>query len=430
MSVRAVARVNLAAIERNVARLRRELGPTTALCAVVKADGYGHGALPAARAALAGGASWLAVVAAQEAAALRAAGIDVRLLVMGALSPRELDMALAADADVVAWDERFVAAVAAGGGGAVHVKLDTGMGRLGTRDPAEATRVAEAAASADDVRLSGAMTHFATADDRGDPFMHEQLARFVDWVAPLRDAHPGLVVHAANSAATLRDPATHFDLVRTGVAIYGMDPFGEDAAARELEPALELRSRVGAVKPVAPGESVGYGRRFVARAPTHVATLPIGYGDGVRRALTNNADVLVGGVRYPLVGTVSMDNVAIDVGAPPAVAVGDEAVLVGAQGDERIPAEEVALRLDTINYEITCGLLPRVPREYHRDGQPDDLGDRRRAAASSGEPEDLGDRRRAEACSGELDDLGDRRRASASSGEPDSAAHPGATGEP
>jgi alanine racemase len=388
MSVRAVARVNLAAIERNVARLRRELSPGSALCAVVKADAYGHGTVPAARAALAGGAGWLAVVAGQEAAVLRACGIDARILVMGALSSGELDVALAANADVVAWDERFVAAVAARGGGAVHVKLDTGMGRLGTRDPAEATRVAEAAATADGVRLAGAMTHFATADDRGDPFMDEQLVRFVDWVTPLRDAYPGLVVHAANSAATLRDRATHFDLVRTGVAIYGMDPFGEDPAARELEPALELRSRVGAVKPVAPGESVGYGRRFVARVPTHVATLPIGYGDGVRRALTNNAEVLVGGVRYPLVGTVSMDNVTIDVGTPPAVAVGEEAVLVGAQGDERIDAEEVARRLDTINYEITCGLLPRVPREYHRDGEPDGRGARPGATGEDGAPQE------------------------------------------
>ena len=254
----------------------------------------------------------------------------------------------------------------------MHVKLDTGMGRLGTRDPAagDARRRGRAGA-ADGVRLAGAMTHFATADDRGDPFLDEQLARFTAWVQPLRAAHPQLVVHAANSAGTLRDPATHFDLVRTGVAIYGLDPFGEDPAARELEPALELRSYVGAVKPVAPGESVGYGRRFVAREPTHVATLPIGYGDGVRRALTNNADVLVRGVRRPLVGTVSMDNVTIDVG----IAAGGgrrraTAVLLGAQGDERITAEEVARRLDTINYEITCGLLPRVPREYHRDGVP------------------------------------------------------------
>ncbi|MDX6717898.1 MAG: alanine racemase [Solirubrobacteraceae bacterium] len=370
MTVRAVARVNLAAIEHNVARMRRELASGVDLCAVVKADGYGHGALPVARAALHAGARLLAVASAGEAATLRDARIDAPILVMGALTPAELELALAVGADVVAWDERFVDAVAARGGGAVHVKLDTGMGRLGTRDGDQATRVAEAAASADGVRLAGAMTHFATADDRDDPFFDEQLARFGAWVEPLRSAHPQIVVHAANSAGTLRDAAAHFDLVRVGVAIYGLDPFGEDPAARELEPALELRSCVGAVKALAPGESVGYGRRFVARAPTYVATLPIGYGDGVRRSLTNNADVLVRGVRRALVGTVSMDNVTLDVGTPPAAATGDVAVLIGAQGSERVTAEELARRLGTINYEVTCGLLPRVPREYHRDGEP------------------------------------------------------------
>jgi alanine racemase len=368
--VRAIARVNLAAIERNVARLRRELAPATGLCAVVKADGYGHGAVPAARAALAGGARWLAVVAACEAAALRAAGIDAPILVMGALSPTELDVALAARADVVAWEADFVRAVAARGGGGVHVKLDTGMGRLGTRDPQEATRVAETAAATDGVVLTGAMTHFATADERGDTFFGEQLERFEAWAAPLREAHPQIVLHAANSAATLRDCASHFDLVRTGIAIYGLDPFGEDPGARDLEPALELRSYVAAVKPIAAGDSAGYGRRFVAASPTHVATLPIGYGDGVRRGLTNNADVLLGGVRRPLVGTVSMDNVTVEVGSPAVAAVGDAAVLIGAQGGERITAEEVAQRLGTINYEVTCGLLARVPRAYHRDGEP------------------------------------------------------------
>ncbi len=370
MTVRALARVNVAAIERNVAQLRGGLAPGASLCAVVKADGYGHGALEAARAALAGGAGWLAVVAAEEAAQLRAGGVEGPILVMGALSPSELDVALAAGADVVAWDERFVAAVAARGGGAVHVKLDTGMGRLGTRDPAQATRVADAAAASDGVRLAGAMTHFATADDREDPFFAEQLQRFRAWVAPLREAHPGIVVHAANSAATLRDPGAHFDLVRVGVAIYGLDPFGDDPARVGLEAALELRSYVAAVKDIAAGESTGYGRRFVAREPTRLATLPIGYGDGVRRASTNNAEVLIGGARHPLVGTVSMDNVMADVGAAAAVAVGDDAVLIGTQGCERITAEDVARRLDTINYEITCGLLPRVPRIYHRDDEP------------------------------------------------------------
>jgi alanine racemase len=370
VGVRAVARVNLAAIERNVVRMRRELAAGGTLCAVVKADAYGHGAVPVARAALAGGATWLAVVAAGEAAALRAAGIHAPLLVMGALSPRELDVALGAGADVVAWDEAFVAAVAAHGGGAVHVKLDTGMGRLGTRDPVAATRVAQAAVATEGVFLAGAMTHFATADERGDAFFAEQLDRFAAWARPLKAAYPTIVLHAANSAGTLRDRAAHFDMVRAGVAIYGLDPFGEDAAARELEPALELHSYVSAVKAIAPGESAGYGRRFIATAATHTATVPIGYGDGVRRALTNNLDVLVRGVRRPLVGTVSMDNVTLDIGSPPAAAVGEPVVLIGAQGDERIPAEEIAQRLGTINYEVTCGLLPRVPRLHHRDGEP------------------------------------------------------------
>jgi alanine racemase len=365
--LRALARVNVAAIERNVGRLRRELPAGTELCAVVKADGYGHGALPAARAALAGGATWLAVAAAHEAAQLRGAGVDERLLVLGALSPEELDVALNARADVVAWREAFVAAVAARGGGRVHVKLDTGMGRLGTRDSDEATRVAQAAAAGALTELVGAMTHFATADERDDDFFGQQRARFDAWALPLRERHPGLILHAANSAALLRDAASHYDLVRPGVAIYGLDPFQEDAAAHDLEPALELASYVAEIKPCAPGESAGYGRRFVAAADTVIATVPIGYGDGVSRALTNNAELLVGGRRFPLVGTVSMDNVALDLGAGGAgVHIGDEALLIGAD----LPAEEMARRLGTINYEITCSLTARVPREHHRDGVP------------------------------------------------------------
>jgi alanine racemase len=365
--VRALARVNVAAIERNVARLRGELRPGAELCAVVKADGYGHGAAPAARAALAGGASWLAVATAQEAANLRADGIDAPLIVLGALSPDELDVALGAGADVAAWREAFVAAVAARGGGRVHVKLDSGMGRLGTRDPDEADRVAAAAEAADGVMLAGAMTHFATADERGDAFFGEQLARFEAWVRPLVERHPDVTVHAANSAAILRDRASHFDLVRAGVAIYGLDPFQEDAAARDLEPAMELVSYVAEVKACAAGESVGYGRRFVAQRDTTIATVPIGYGDGVRRALTNNAELLVNGRRFPLVGTVSMDNITLDLGPDGGgVTPGDEALLIG----PGLPAEEMAGRLSTINYEVTCGLTPRVPRLHHHDGEP------------------------------------------------------------
>jgi alanine racemase len=358
---RALARVDLGAIERNCARLAATVAPAD-LCAVVKADGYGHGAAQAARAAQAGGARWLAVATAGEAEGLRAAGLDGPLLVMGALTEAELDIALAADADVVAWEEDFVAAVAARGRGAVHVKLDTGMGRLGTRDPAQADRVAAAVAAAGELRLAGAMTHFATADD-DDAFVQEQLAAFRPWAAALADRHPGVLVHAANSAAALRQPGARFGMVRCGIAIYGMDPFHRDPADHGLEPALELVSYVAAVKRAEPGQSAGYGRRFVAERETWIGTIPIGYGDGVRRGLTNNADVLVGGRRVPLVGTVSMDNITVDLGDEP-VETGTEAVLIGARGGERILAEDVAARLATINYEVTCGISSRVPREY------------------------------------------------------------------
>jgi alanine racemase len=372
---RAVARVNLAAIERNCVRLRRELRDGTALCAVVKANGYGHGAAQAARAAQAGGATWLAVATADEAVELRAERIAGRILVMGALEPDELDAVVQADADVVAWRETFVAtlgavAEAAGTTARVHIKLDTGMGRLGTRSTEEADRVVTAVAAAEALELAGAMTHFATADEPGDGHFDDQLRRFTAWAQPLKAAHPGAVVHAANSAATVRDAGAHFDLVRCGIAVYGMDPFHEDPAGRELDPALELHSYVAELKPCAAGESVGYGRTWFAERDTTVAVLPLGYGDGVRRASGNRAEVLIAGRRHPVVGTVSMDNITVHAGDDPEFSRGEVATLIGTDGDERITAEDVARVLGTINYEITCGLSPRVTRVYHRDGEP------------------------------------------------------------
>jgi alanine racemase len=369
---RALARVNLAAIERNCARLRRELNGGAELCVVVKADGYGHGSVQSARVALAGGASWLAVASAGEALQLREAGLrQARVLVMGALSAVELREALGVDADVVVWNERQVEAVLAAGGGRVHVKLDSGMGRLGTRDPAEASRAVVAARQADGVELAGVMTHFATADDPDDGgFFAAQLGAFTEWARAVKAEQPEIVVHAANSAATLREEGSHFDMVRCGIAAYGMDPFGEDPTARALEPALQLSSYVAEVKRCGAGESAGYGRRFVAERDTWLAVLPIGYGDGWRRGCSNNAEVLVAGDRRPLVGTVSMDNLTVDLGPnAPKELLGEEAILIGAQGAERITAEEVAHRLGTINYEVTCALTPRVPRSYHRDGE-------------------------------------------------------------
>ena len=359
----------MGAIERNCLRLRSELRGEVQLCAVVKADGYGHGAAQSARAAMAGGAGWLAVATAQEARDLREAGLTTpRVLVMGALSPAELSEALAADADIVVWREQDVQAVAAAGGGRVHAKLDSGMGRLGTRDVEQASRVLAAAQAATGVEPVAAMTLFATADElHDDGFFAGQLDTFAGWARAMKAAHPQLLVHAANSAAVLRDRAAHFDMVRCGIAIYGMDPFGEDPFARARGPALELTSYVAEVKPCRAGESAGYGRRFVADRDTYLGVLPIGYGDGWRRALSNNAEVLVAGRRHPLVGTVSMDNITIELGADESAQRlrGERATLIGVQGEERITAEEIARRLGTINYEVTCALTPRVPRSYH-----------------------------------------------------------------
>jgi len=363
--MRALAAVNLAAIERNAARLA---AATPRLCAVVKANAYGHGAVECSRAALAGGASWLAVAAAAEAAELRAGGVAAPILVMGALTRSELELALEADADVVAWSDQFLDWLSALGGGRVHVKLDSGMGRLGTRDGALADRLVAHAAREDGLTLAGAMTHLATAEEPDRSFMQEQLERFESWVAPLRERQPGLLIHAENSAALLGAGRSRFEMARCGGAVYGLDPFGRGPEQWGLEAALELRSWVAAVKPCGPGESAGYGRRFVAAEATELAVVPVGYGDGVRRLLSGNAEVLIGGRRRPLVGTVSMDNLTVDLGVSSGVTVGAAVTLLGRDGEQRISAEEVAARQGTINYEVTCAVSPRVPREYHRDG--------------------------------------------------------------
>src|SRR3954466_16132074 len=358
MVERALARVKRAAIEANCSLLRSKLADGAQLCAVVKAGGYGHGAAECARAALRGGATWIAVATADEAAELRGAGIDARLLVMGALTRTDLETALNADADISVWTSELLEAVAGNRAARVHVKLDSGMGRLGTKDPGEAKALCDRAAESD--QLAGVWTHFATADERGDEHFPEQLRVFTAVAEAVKARHPGTIAHAANSAATLRDGAAHFDMARCGVAIYGLDPFQRDPDEQGLRPALSLHSYVAAVKRFDPGDSAGYGRTWTASAPTYVATIPIGYGGGWRRALSNNADLLIRGRRHPLVGTVSMDNITAELGRETDVVVGDEVVLIGEQGGERILAEEVARRLDTINYEVTCGIGRRV----------------------------------------------------------------------
>ncbi|MGN6556694.1 MAG: alanine racemase [Solirubrobacterales bacterium] len=363
---RASARIDHDAVRANCARLKAELGEAE-LCAVVKADGYGHGADVCATAALAGGATRLAVATASEAEEIGRRFQHVPLLTMGALMEEEVDAVISAGSELALWREDFRRLVAErarahGHRALVHVKYDSGMGRLGNRDAREVLELTRACAEDPDLELAGVWTHFATADELDSAYFDEQLRRFDEVAAAVKAEHPGVLVHAANSAAVLRDRRSHYDMARCGIAIYGLDPFQRDPAEQGLRPALTLRSHVADVKRFPAGASAGYGQKWKAPVETWVGVIPLGYGDGVRRALTNNADVLVRGRRYPLVGTVSMDNITIDLGPETEVRPGDEAVLIGRQGEQQILAEEVAQRLDTINYEVTCAISSRVPR--------------------------------------------------------------------
>jgi alanine racemase len=363
---RASARIDQDAVRANCARLKAELGEAE-LCAVVKADGYGHGADVCASAALDGGATRLAVATASEAEQIGRRFQHVPLLTMGALTVEEVDAVISAGSELALWREdsrRLIAdrARAHGHRTRVHVKYDSGMGRLGNRDADEVLELIRACAADPDLELAGFWTHFATADELDSDYFDEQLGRFEMLAATVKNQHPGVLIHAANSAAVLRDRRSHFGMARCGVAIYGLDPFQRDPAEQGLRPALTLRAHVADVKRFPAGASAGYGRKWKAPVDTWVGVIPIGYGDGVRRALSNNAEVLVGGRRHPLVGTVSMDNITIDLGPETEVQSGDEAVLIGRQGEEEILAEEVARRLETINYEVTCAISPRVPR--------------------------------------------------------------------
>jgi len=364
---RAVARIDFDAVRANCARLKAELTDGAELCAVVKADGYGHGADGCAAAALEGGGTRLAVATASEAEQIGRRFQHVPLLTMGALTDEEVDVAFSAGSELAVWREDFRRLIADrarahGRPARVHVKYDSGMGRLGNRDAGEVVELARACAEDPDLELAGVWTHFATADELDSAYFDEQLDRFDEVAGAVKAEYPDTIVHAANSAAVLRDKRSHYEMARCGVAIYGLDPFQRDPVEHGLRPALSLHSHVADVKRFPAGASAGYGRKWTAPVDTWVGVIPLGYGDGVRRALTNNADVLVRGRRHPLAGTVSMDNVTIDLGPETDVEPGDEAVLIGRQGEETILAEEVAHRLETINYEVTCAISPRVPR--------------------------------------------------------------------
>lgn len=360
------AEVDPGAVAANVRALRAVVAPST-VCAVVKADGYGHGAVAVARGALAGGASWLAVALVEEAVPLRRAGLDAPILVLSEPRAHEMDDAVTLDLRVALYtaagvDAAARAAARAGRTLRAHLKVDTGMHRVGA-DPFDAVVIADRIADAGPLELEGVMTHFAVADEPDNPFTAEQLARFGAVRHALATAgHRVPVVHAANSAGALAHPAARLDMVRCGIAIYGLLPSVALDGVLARESALRLRSEVTHVQRVRAGEGVSYGLRWRAPRPTTIATVPIGYADGVRRSSgVDGVEVLVHGRRCPVVGTVTMDQLLVDVGDA-GVLPGDEVVLIGEQGDERITADEVAARLGTIGYEVVCGLGARVPR--------------------------------------------------------------------
>lgn len=368
------AGIDLGAIAHNVAELKRITAPAL-LCVVVKADGYGHGALEVSRVALAAGADALAVAMVSEGAELRDAGLDGPVLVLSETPADDLDVLVAEQLEPSVYSTTGVAELAAAAARVrpavpvqVHLKVDTGMHRVGAA-PRDALALAAAIDEARGLTLASVWTHCAVADEPGNPFTAEQLSRFHDVVDELEAAglRPPLI-HAANSAAALACPPARLDLVRCGIAVYGLPPSPALSGAADLRPALSLSARVSFVKTVAAGECLSYGLRYRCERETIIATVPIGYADGVRRQLSAvGGEVLIAGRRRPLAGTVTMDQILVDCGDDMDVRPGDEVVLIGSQGGERITAEHWAARLDTIGYEIVCGVGPRVQRRYHSE---------------------------------------------------------------
>ncbi len=361
-----VRTIDLAALRHNVGCIRQTLPEGTLLMAVVKADAYGHGMVQVARNALSAGASWLAVARVDEGVRLRLAGIEAPILVLGASLPEELDAGVshaltltltsvqgAHDAQQAALRQRRACAV--------HLKLDTGMGRIGLRTEDEIRAVLTALDACPDVRLTGAFTHFADADSSDERYTRMQLTRFQALTALLP---PGVLRHCANSAAIHHFPEAVMDMVRAGISLYGCPPV---ETGLPLRPVMDWRTAVTHVKTIRPGDCVSYGCTFTADRPMTVATLACGYGDGYHRCASGRAQVLVYRKRCPVIGRICMDQMMADVTDVPGVRPGDEAILMGTAGEESITADELAAWCDTISYEVLLSATERVHRRWIND---------------------------------------------------------------
>ena len=335
--------------------------------AVVKSNGYGHGAVPVARAARAAGAEWLGVALVEEGIALRDAGIEGPVLVLSEFPPGSEKDALAAGLSPTVYTDAGIEAVVAasqalGVSVGVHVKIDTGMHRIGVYPPARAVefcrRLAEAGCG-----LEGLWTHFARSEE-DEETTRTQLGLFLDVCeAAGREGFVPKVRHVANTAAAMRFPDMDFDIVRVGVGVYGIEPAAGGGSDLRLRPALSWRSAVSLVRRLPRGHRTSYGHRYELQRDSVVATVPVGYADGYPRSLSNRAQVLIRGRRHPVAGIVTMDQLMVDCGDDH-VEAGDEVVLIGRQGDEEVAAAELAELAGTIPYEIVCGISERVPREY------------------------------------------------------------------
>ena len=364
------AEVHTGIIQDNVALIAQRVAPAQ-VWAVVKANAYGHGAIPVAQAAIAGGATGLCVALVDEGVALRRAGIMVPILLLSEQPIELAELIVGYHLTPTISSTRNAAALAAAANAAdrtidVHIKVDTGMHRAGVA-PRELVVLAKFVDSFESLNIQGVYTHFAVADDPTHEANAVQLAAFEASVADLSKAgiNPP-IIHAANSAATLSDAKTIFTMVRLGIAMYGLRPGpGVADLCEGLAPAMAIIARVSAVRWIEAGEAVSYGLRRPVESSTLIATVPIGYADGVPRALgTTDVEVLLNGVRRRFAGTITMDQLMLDCGTDSAVQVGDEVVLIGRQGTDTVTADEWADAIGTIGYEIVCGISPRMFRKY------------------------------------------------------------------
>jgi alanine racemase len=361
--------VDLSAFRSNLDAVRSYVGPSVRIMAVVKADGYGHGMIPIAREAEAWGVSAFGVARIQEGIELRRSGTSLPILVFEALPHDAINAAVAFALDVTVTRRESAADVAAaaccaGRTVGIHVKVDTGMGRLGFAWESAADEV-ERIAGHPGIELKGVYTHCATSEDPDQSYLLHQLERFRNVLDRLEQRKiPVPLRHMANSGAIMTCPDTSFDMVRPGIMLYGYPPGRGMTERFPVKPVMSLKSAVAFVKQVPAGTSISYGRKFITRTTTTIASVPIGYADGFSRALSNNGEVLVRGRRVPLVGTVCMDQIMLDLGPDGGAEVGDEVTLIGTDGRERIDAWDLGGRTGTIPYEVTCLITRRVPRLY------------------------------------------------------------------